>query len=200
MGLPYDGVQSRLDPGTGEVQVKAPCLMLGYYKQPELTKEAFTADGYLKTGDRGSIDSSGRLKITGRVKELFKTSKGKYVAPAPIEDRLVMHAAIEACCVTGANLGQPLALAMLNVDAATKSASAEGKAELESSLAAHLDRINEALDPHEQLEKMVVLAEEWTTENGMLTPTLKLRRAAIEQKDGPRVEGWYQEKSDVLWG
>ena len=88
--------------------------MLGYYKEPELTREAFTADGWLHTGDKGELDAEGNLRITGRVKDLFKTSKGKYVAPAPIEDRLVMHDAIEACCVTGANLGQPLGIVMLN--------------------------------------------------------------------------------------
>jgi long-chain acyl-CoA synthetase len=91
--------------------------MLGYYKEPELTRQAFTADGWLRTGDKGALDAEGNLKITGRVKDLFKTSKGKYVAPAPIEDKLVMHGAIEACCVTGANLGQPLALVMLNIEA-----------------------------------------------------------------------------------
>ena len=71
--------------------------MLGYYKEPELTREAFTADGWLHTGDKGALDAEGNLRITGRVKDLFKTSKGKYVAPAPIEDRLVMHGAVEAC-------------------------------------------------------------------------------------------------------
>ena len=91
-------MQSRIDPANGEIQVKSPGLMLGYYKEPELTREAFTADGWLHTGDKGALDAEGNLRITGRVKDLFKTSKGKYVAPAPIEDRLVMHDAIEACC------------------------------------------------------------------------------------------------------
>ena len=77
--------------------MKSPGLMLGYYKEPELTRDAFTADGWLHTGDKGALDAEGNLRITGRVKDLFKTSKGKYVAPAPIEDRLVMHDAVEAC-------------------------------------------------------------------------------------------------------
>jgi len=83
VGLPYEGVQSRLDPANGEIQVKSPGLMLGYYKEPELTRDAFTADGWLHTGDKGTLDAEGNLRITGRVKDLFKTSKGKYVAPAP---------------------------------------------------------------------------------------------------------------------
>ena len=105
---------------SGEIQVKSPGLMLGYYKEPELTRETFTEDGWLHTGDKGVLDAEGNLRITGRVKDLFKTSKGKYVAPAPIEDRLVMHDAIEACCVTGANLGQPLGVVMLNPQAAAR--------------------------------------------------------------------------------
>ena len=126
VGRPYERVQCRIASDTGEIQVNAPWNMLGYYKQPELSQEALTADGWLKTGDKGSTDAQGRLKITGRVKDLFKTSKGKYVAPAPIEDKLVMHVAVEACCVTGANLGQPLALIMLN-DEANKQVDNGGK-------------------------------------------------------------------------
>ena len=114
VGLPYEGVQSRIDPANGEIQMKSPGLMLGYYKEPELTRESFTPDGWLHTGDKGRLESDGYLRITGRVKDLFKTSKGKYVAPAPIEDRLGMHVDIEACCVTGANLAQPLGIAMLS--------------------------------------------------------------------------------------
>jgi long-chain acyl-CoA synthetase len=127
--------RQRRDPDQG------PGLMLGYYKEPELTREAFTDDGWLRTGDKGALDAEGNLKITGRVKDLFKTSKGKYVAPAPIEDKLVMHPAVEACCVTGANLGQPLALVMLNAERHAKAADGRGpQGELEASLAEHLKR------------------------------------------------------------
>jgi long-chain acyl-CoA synthetase len=199
VGLPYDGVQSRIDPTTGEIQMKAPCLMLGYYKQPEVTRDTLTDDGWLKTGDKGALDSEGNLKITGRVKDLFKTSKGKYVAPAPIEDRLVMHNAIEACCVTGANLGQPLALAMLNPDAAAKAKSAEGKAELEASLAAHLKAINEHLDPHEQLDCLVVTVEAWTVDNDLITPTFKVKRNRIEDLFAKNYDAWVGMRKKVIW-
>ena len=117
VGQTYDGVQCRLAPSDGEIQIKSPATMLGYYKEPEQTRQAFTDDGWMHTGDKGAFDAAGNLKITGRVKDLFKTSKGKYVAPAPIEELLVMHGAVEACCVTGANLGQPIGLLMLNDDA-----------------------------------------------------------------------------------
>lgn len=199
VGLPYDGVQSRLDPTTGEVQVKAPCLMLGYYKEPELTRHAFTDDGWLKTGDKGALDSEGNLMITGRVKDLFKTSKGKYVAPAPIEDRLVMHPAVEACCVTGANLGQPLALLMLNPDGAKKSASADGRAELEASMAAHLQGINDALDPHEQLDCVVLMSDPWTVENDLITPTFKVKRSRIEDLFAKNYDKWVGARKKVVW-
>ena len=199
VGLPYDGVQSRLDPVTSEIQMKAPCLMLGYFKEPELTKQALTEDGWLKTGDKGGMDAEGNLKITGRVKDLFKTSKGKYVAPAPIEDKLVMHNAIEACCVTGANLGQPLALAMLNMDAAKLAGTAEGKAELEASLAAHIKGINELLDPHEQLDCLVVTAEAWSVENDLITPTFKVKRNRIEDLFAKNYDAWVGMKKKVIW-
>jgi long-chain acyl-CoA synthetase len=199
VGLPYEGVQCRLDPATSEIQMKAPCLMLGYYKEPELTKQALTDDGWLKTGDKGAMDPEGNLKITGRVKDLFKTSKGKYVAPAPIEDKLVMHNAIEACCVTGANLGQPLALAMLNIDATKQAATAEGKAELEASLAAHIKAINELLDPHEQLDCLVVTAEAWTVDNDLITPTFKVKRNRIEDLFAKNYDGWVGTKKKVIW-
>jgi long-chain acyl-CoA synthetase len=199
VGLPYDGVQSRIDPVSGEIQMKAPCLMLGYYKEPELTREAFTDDGWLRTGDKGALDGEGNLRITGRVKDLFKTSKGKYVAPAPIEDRLVMHAAIEACCVTGANLGQPLALVMLNAEAAKQAGGAEGKAELESSLAQHLKEVNDGLDPHEQLDCLVLTTDPWTVDNDIVTPTFKVKRNRIEALFAARYEGWVSARRPVQW-
>ena len=199
VGLPYDGVQCRLDPGNSEIQVKAPCMMLGYYKEPELTAQALSADGWLHTGDKGALDTEGNLKITGRVKDLFKTSKGKYVAPAPIEDKLVMHNAVEACCVTGANLGQPLALLMLNIDAAKKSADAAGKAELEASLTAHLKGINETLDPHEQLDCLVVMTEPWTVENDLITPTFKVKRNRVEDLFAKNYDAWVGARKKIIW-
>ena len=198
VGVPYRGVQSRIDPANGEIQVKHPGTMLGYYKEPELTRDSLTADGWLHTGDKGQLDGEGNLRITGRVKDLFKTSKGKYVAPAPIEDRLVMHASVEACCVTGANLGQPLGIVMLNPDAA-KAASNGGRAAIETSLAEHLKTINAALDPHEQLDCIVVVVEPWTVDNGVITPTFKVKRNRIEELYAPNYERWVGSRKPVLW-
>ena len=199
VGLPYDGVQSRLDPVNSEIQMKSPGLMLGYYKEPGLSAEAFTPDGWLHTGDKGALDAEGNLRITGRVKDLFKTGKGKYVAPAPIEDRLVMHPAVEACCVTGANLGQPLGLLMLNPEAAKGAKDAVQRAQLEASLHEHLAAINLALDPHEQLDCLVVTAEPWTVENDLITPTFKVKRNRIEELYAKNYEAWVGMKKKVIF-
>ncbi|QBM27102.1 AMP-binding protein [Hydrogenophaga pseudoflava] len=199
VGPTYPDVQQRIDPETGEIQMKSQALMQGYYKEPEKTAEVFTPDGWLKTGDKGSIDAQGLLHITGRVKDLFKTGKGKYVAPAPIEDKLVMHEAIEACVVTGANLGQPLGIAMLNADAVAQSASAEGRAALESSLSAHIKSINATLDPHERLQCLVVTTTAWTVDNDVITPTFKVKRNRIEDLYAKHYEAWENSGKTVLW-
>jgi long-chain acyl-CoA synthetase len=199
VGSTYDGVECRIDPASGEILVKSAATMTGYYRQPELTSQVFTADGFLRTGDKGSIDARGNLKITGRVKDLFKTSKGKYVAPAPIEDKMVMHAAVEACCVTGANLGQPLALVMLNLEAMQEAAAGDGRSALERSLAEHLESVNAALDPHEQLECIVVTNEAWTVDNDLITPTFKVKRNRIEERFAASYEQWVSTRKKVIW-
>ncbi|MBL8384863.1 MAG: AMP-binding protein [Burkholderiales bacterium] len=198
VGVPYTGVESRIDPETGEVQMRSPAVMLGYYKEPQLTAAAFTADGWLRTGDKGVLDAHGNLRITGRVKDIFKTSKGKYVAPAPIEDLLVTHAAVEACVVTGANLAQPLALLMLSAEAMAR-ARGDGRDALAASLEAHLRAVNERLDHHEKLDCLAVTTTLWTPENGFVTPTLKVKRARIEEAYGEHYERWVGERRTVVW-
>jgi long-chain acyl-CoA synthetase len=199
VGPAYEGVDVRIDPTSGEIQMKSPALMLGYYKEPELTKQAFTEDGWLRTGDKGSIDAQGNLRITGRVKDMFKTSKGKYVAPAPIEDRLVMNSVVEACVVTGANLGQPLGIVMLNAESAARADEPGARQEIESALAEHLKTINERLDPHEQLECLVVVRTPWSVENGFITPTFKVKRNRIDEVYAPLFERWTAKRKAVVW-
>ncbi|MBK9521568.1 MAG: AMP-binding protein [Rhodocyclaceae bacterium] len=199
VGMPYAGLESRIDPVTGEIQMRGGCVMLGYYKEPELTKQTFTEDGWLKTGDKGALDETGALKITGRVKDLFKTSKGKYVAPAPIEDKLVMHSAVEACIVTGANLGQPLGIVILSPDAAQRAKDAGQWRAMESSFEAHLHEINATLDPHEQLDCLVVMTTSWTVENGFVTPTMKVKRNKIEETYANFYEPWIGQRKKVIW-
>lgn len=199
VGPAYPGVDVRLDEKTGEVQMKSAALMLGYYKEPEQSRDALTPDGWLRTGDKGRMDANGCLYITGRVKDIFKTSKGKYVAPAPIEDKLVMHEAVEACVVTGANLGQPLGIVMLNPDAAASVADSAAKKALEESLAAHLSTVNAMLDPHEQLKCVVVATTAWTVENDLITPTFKVKRNRIEDIYAVNYARWEASGLKVIW-
>ena len=199
VGIPYDGIESRIDPVTQEIQVRSPGTMLGYFREPELTRQAMTADGWLRTGDKGALDAEGNLRIVGRVKDLFKTGKGKYVAPAPIEDKLVTHTAVEACCVTGANLGQPVALLMLNAEALTRVADPGERTALERSLAEHMSAVNATLDPHEQLDCLVVVSEAWTVDNDLVTPTLKVKRNRIEAVYAEHYERWVSERREVVW-
>jgi long-chain acyl-CoA synthetase len=199
VGLPYEGIAARIAPAHGELQVRCPGLMLGYFKEPELTDQAYTDDGWLHTGDKAQLDEAGMTRITGRVKDLFKTSKGKYVAPAPIEDKLVANPAVEACCVTGANLGQPLGLVMLNAEAMSRATSAAGKAALTASLTETLQAVNASLDPHEHLACLVVVGEPWGVENGFVTPTFKVKRNRVEEVYAPQYEAWDQAQQPVIW-
>lgn len=206
VGTPLPGVECRID-DSGEVLVKSPGQMLGYYKMPEETAAQFTDDGFFHTGDRGELDKKGRLKITGRVKDLFKTSKGKYVAPVPIENKLGAHPAIEIVCVTGPGQPQPFALAllspemvsqeMLSPDIATN-ATADREA-LTQDFENFLAKINASLEDHEKLEYMVVVNEPWTIESGLLTPTMKLRRDMIEQNYLSRADNWRAMGKKIIW-
>jgi long-chain acyl-CoA synthetase len=199
VGPTYPGVEHRIDPATGEIQMRSQALMMGYYKEPDKTAEVFTADGWFKTGDKGQIDGQGLLRITGRVKDLFKTGKGKYVAPAPIEDKLVMHEAVEACVVTGANLGQPLGIVMLNAEFVSKAQDPAARRELETSLSEHLKTINATLDPHERLQAIVVTTTAWTVDNDVITPTFKVKRNRIEDLYARHYETWEASGQTVIW-
>ncbi len=121
------------------------------------------------------------------------------MSPAPIEDKLGAHEAIEACVVAGANLGQPLGIAMLNADAMARAADSGAKAELEKSLAEHIQAINAKLDPHERLMCVVVVREPWTVENGVITPTFKIKRNRIEELYAANFEKWEASGKKVIW-
>jgi long-chain acyl-CoA synthetase len=197
VGTPHRGVECKLS-ADGEVLVKSPGMMMGYFKQPNETREAFTEDGFFRTGDTGTLDELGRLQITGRVKEIFKTSKGKYVAPAPIENKLLTYPVIEQVCVSGAGQPQPHALVVLSEDARA-GVRQGGKQTLESELAEHLQELNKGLDNIEQLQFLSVVGDEWTAENGFLTPTLKIKRGKIEDAYKNQVPGWYAQNRKVVW-
>ncbi len=173
----------------GEIQLRGPNLMKEYYLAPELTAAAFTEDGWLKTGDKARIDNEGYVFITGRLKEIFKTSKGKYIAPVPIEALLMENSFIEQVCVTGSNLKQPIALLVL-----TPEAMREPKDKLTHSLNETLEQVNTRLEGHEKLDTLIVMSEDWTTENGLLTPTLKIKRTEVEKKYQKTIDTNYSDK------
>ena len=197
IGKPCPEVEVRIDE-FGEVQVRSGATMLGYYKDPQKTAETLTADGFLRTGDKGEQDAAGNLRLTGRLKEIFKTSKGKYVAPAPIENRLAVHPRIEQVCVVGDGLGAPLGLCVLSAVGVQEAAGA-ARGALHSSLEVLLEQVNQVLDKHERLRRLVVVKDSWAVENGFLTPTLKIKRNVIEAAYGQRFQEWSERSEAVLW-
>jgi long-subunit acyl-CoA synthetase (AMP-forming) len=168
-----------------EILIKHEALMDGYYKDEKETNKTII-DGWLHTGDEGSIDKDGFLKITGRVKDLFKTSKGKYVAPSPIEMKLSANKNIEQVCVVGTELPQPIAIIVLSERG--KDAS---EVDLISSFTTTLEVVNPKLDGHEKIHNFVVVKEDWTVENKLLTPTMKIKRNAIEKLYSTHYNNWY---------
>ena len=198
VGVPMAGVEVRISE-EGEILIKSPGQFSGYYKQPELTAESFTPDGFFRTGDLGERRPDGLLRITGRAKELFKTAKGKYVAPAPIENRLNAHPMVEMSMVSG--VGQPAAFAvlMLAEDLRPRLGDAAVRASVEAALAQLLKDVNRELADYEKLHALVVAREPWSIENGLLTPTMKLKRARIEAAIEGEVNAWYS-RGGVVWG
>lgn len=197
VGMTNPGVTHRIGEG-GEVQVRSPGQMLGYYKNEEKTREDMTDDGFLKTGDMGEIDQDGCLRITGRVKDLFKTSKGKYVVPVPIENRF-NHPKAEVVCVAGANQTQPCLMLLLSEEARDELDRGADRGELEQELARELDAVNADSESHEKVAFVVVVKEPWTMENGMLTPTMKIKRNVIEDFYNQKMDNWFEQKRKVIW-
>jgi len=175
----------------GEVIMKNECIMKGYYKEEELTRQTIKK-GYLHTGDKGTIDDDGYLTITGRIKDIFKTSKGKYVAPNPIEMKLSKNNLIEQVCVVGENLTQPIALVVMNE---TKKIADDIKNNFE----ALIDSINNKLEKHERIKKIVILKDSWSIENNILTPTMKIKRNVVEKKYKEFYENWFNSKNQIIF-
>lgn len=198
VGVAMPGVQVRIS-SDGEILVKSPGQFSGYYKQPELTAASFTEDGFFRTGDLGELRADGLLKITGRAKELFKTAKGKYVAPAPIENLLNAHPLVELSLVSG--VGQPYAYGMVVLSEIIRPliGEAEVRSRVENELGQLLKDVNQKLSEYEHLSMIVVASEPWSIENGCLTPTMKIRRGRIEAAVAAQVAAWYASGDTVHW-
>ena len=191
-GKPLPGLKVKIA-GEGEIRVQSKGNMKGYYKEVEMTAEAFDEDGYFKTGDLGEYDIDGFLRITGRVKDQFKTDKGKYISPAPIEVRLLSNTDIEHVCVVGTGVPQPIALICLSGSGQKKT-----KDELVDSLSQTLNILNPSLEKYERLEKIVIMKENWTIANNLITPSLKVKRNEIEKIYLPKYPLWYERPGAVV--
>jgi long-chain acyl-CoA synthetase len=198
VGVALPGVQVRISP-EGEILIKSPTRLTGYYKRPDLDAESFTEDGFFRTGDLGELGPDGLLKITGRAKELFKTAKGKYVAPAPIENQLNAHPMIELSMVSG--VGQPAAYAIVVLAEELRARLGEPalRAEVQGEMERLLERVNADLPDYAKLKTLVIASEPWTIENGCLTPTMKIKRTRIESAVAPLVDRWYAGNRPVQW-
>jgi len=177
IGVPVEGTELKISEA-GELLIRSPGLFTEYFKQPELTEEVFDDDGFFHTGDKAEWDEKCEgYRITGRVKDIFKSAKGKYIAPVPIESRLSANPLLEQICVMGSGLPAPVAVVVLS-----EAARHLPKANVEESLKATMDDTNGHLESHERLSNMLVVNDEWTTENGLLTPTLKVKRDQLEAR------------------
>lgn len=193
VGRPLPGVKTKISE-EGEICVKNNCLMKGYYKNPDLTMKTFDQEGYLKTGDKGKYDEEGNLIITGRIKDQFKTDKGKYISPNGIELELIKNTKVEQACVVGSGLPNPIALVTLSELGNSSSFSV-----LSNSLINSVSDLNNRLEKHEKIKKVVVFKDQWTIENNFLTPTLKLKRNLIELDNEHNYLTWYHDEKIVIF-
>ena len=177
----------------GEILCRCEGMMLGYYKDPEHSAEAIDAEGWLHTGDMGKLDREGYLTITGRMKDVFKTAKGKYVAPVPIEGLLGQEPIIEQLCVIGYGMPQPIALVQL-----AESAMKGNRDEINARLEAARVRVNDQLESHAKIRGILVVKSPWNIENGVLTPTMKIKRHLLEQKYAHVGDRWPSSQV-VVW-
>ncbi|MFT3846981.1 MAG: AMP-binding protein [Lacibacter sp.] len=193
VGKPFEGLHVKISE-EGELRVKSPSIMKGYYKEAEMTAEVFDEDGYLKTGDLCEYDHDGFLFVTGRVKDQFKTDKGKYISPAPIELKLLANTDIENVCVVGMGIPQPIALVTLSEAGKQKT-----KEQIVESITISLNNVNPSLEHYEWVEKAIIMKENWSVENGLLTPTLKVKRNQVEKLHQPFYTTWFDHHETVFW-
>lgn len=198
VGVKCAGVETRISE-SGELEVRSPGNMVGYYKAPELTAECYTEDGYFKTGDRGEYSPEGLLKITGRVKELFKTSKGKYVAPVPIENLINTHHLVEISCVSGPGRPACHAVVQLAEDVRGKLDDPAFRESTTAELEALLASVNGEIEEFESLQFIAVVREPWDISNDFLTPTMKIKRDVVERAYEGNLDAWYDSRARVIW-
>ena len=192
VGKPWDQVEIKIGEN-GEILNKSPYLLKEYYKNPDYTNEVLV-DGWFNTGDKGHLDDNGYLHITGRVKDIFKTSKGKYIEPHLIEEKFEKSNLFQQLCIVGLGLAQPILLAVPNEQALND------KEKTKESLKKILLDFNSTADGYKKVKKIILLSQDWTPENGLTTPTLKIKRAKIDEAFSSKYQNWYNATEEVIWG
>ncbi|GIV39261.1 MAG: long-chain acyl-CoA synthetase [Thermonema sp.] len=194
VGKPFPMVQLRIDPDSSEIIAKAPWMFIGYYRDSHKTAQAIDAEGWFHTGDRGYLTEDGHLVLEGRLSDEFKTIKGEFVNPNNIEPLFALNENIGQVCVVGEGLLQPVALVTLS-EAGQK----EPDIVLKVGMEVTMNRVNSELSDVEQIEKVIILPEEWTVDNGLLTPTMKLRRKAIHARYAALLPTWLKHPEKVVF-
>ena len=210
VGQAIPGVEVKIDSdvspeeGIGEIVVYGPNVLQGYYNLPDENAKVFTEDGGFRTGDLGFIDEEGFLFIRGRIKEQYKLENGKYVVPSPIEEQINLSGFVESNMVHGEQRPYNVALIVPDSEAVTAWATEQGldtsdygslldSDEIHTLISSELDRTQEPVKHYERVRDFVLAGDEWTPENGMLTPSLKVKRRAVMEKYGEQIDALYPE-------
>ena len=205
VGRALPNVECRFAPD-GELEVRGPSVFHGYWKKPKETAEAFTADGWFKTGDIGGVDADGYLSITDRKKELLKTSGGKFVAPQPIEGKLKAHVLVSEAALVGDKHKFVCVLLSPNFAALGEWARGEGLLSVEREALVRepkvvamyqevVDGVNAGLAPFESIKRVTVVPHEWSVEDGAMTPSMKLKRRVVERRYAAEIAAFYADEA-----
>jgi long-chain acyl-CoA synthetase len=193
VGKPFPQCEVKIDPDTGEILLKAPYVMKGYYNEPELTQKVLK-DGWMYSGDRGELDENGFLKVTGRINDAFKTNKGEYIVPNSMENEIGKNENVAYVCVCGLTSPQPLALVSLAETAQSKPAN-----DMEHSLLNSLAKVNLHATKHDIISTIVIIKEPWTEQSGLITPTMKVRRSVVDEKFQHMYLKWHNSPQTIIW-
>jgi long-chain acyl-CoA synthetase len=193
VGKAQPKVDIKIDSETGEILMRGPYVMKEYYNDPETTNNTIK-DGWLYTGDRGRIDDEGNLYITGRVKDTFKTTTGEFVEPGRIEALFGDVTEFEQICVVGFGIASPILLAV-----PSEGANSIDKDTLKQQLSSKLESVNKDQVSHRKVSTIVIMKEAWTPDNGILTPTMKIKRVKIDEKFMSKYNEWDENSEAIIW-
>ncbi len=193
VGKAQPKVDIKIDSETGEILMRGPYVMKGYYNDSETTNNTIK-NGWLYTGDRGRIDDEGNLYITGRVKDAFKTTTGEFVEPGKIEALFGDVTEFEQMCVAGFGIAAPILLVV-----PSEGANSIDKDTLKQQLNNKLESVNKDQVSFRKVSTIVIMKEAWTPENGLCTPTLKIKRVKIDEKFMSKYKQWHENSEAVIW-